>query len=144
MAVNCISYAKLIQANSRYSFDLSIDSTTERYLQKMSNIAIYSRDGQNCVKGFFYYPFLSSIHEKANCIVIFWTGRPHTLGSCHFRDVWATCRPHKSGGVPLSALLKVTTSKLAGLEESCWFNPEQCNFFGRPANFRLLEHLACL
>ena len=28
--------------------------------------------------------FLSSIHEKANCIAIFWTGRPHSLGSCHF------------------------------------------------------------
>ena len=28
--------------------------------------------------------YLSSIHEKANCIAIFWTGRPHSLGSCHF------------------------------------------------------------
>ena len=69
---------------------------------------------------FFLYFFcicsyLSSIHEKANCIAIFWTRRPHSLGSCHFRGVWATCLPHKGGGVPLSALPKVTTSKLAGL-----------------------------
>ena len=28
--------------------------------------------------------YLSSIHEKANCIAIFWTGRPHPLGICHF------------------------------------------------------------
>ena len=63
---------------------------------------------------FIYLPYISSIHEKANCIAIFWTGRPHSLGSCHF-DVWATCLPHKGGGVPLSALSKVTTSKLAGL-----------------------------
>ena len=59
--------------------------------------------------------FLSSIHEKANCIAIFWTVSPHSLGSCHFRGVWATCLPHKGGGVPLSALPKDTTSELAGL-----------------------------
>ena len=57
-----------------------------------------------------YCSYLSSIHEKANCIVIFWTGRPHSLGSCHFRGVWAACLPHKGGGVPLSALPKDTTS----------------------------------
>ena len=64
--------------------------------------------------------YLSSIHEKANCIAIFWTGRPHSLGSCHFfififGGVWAICLPHKGGGVPLSALPKDTTSELAGL-----------------------------
>ena len=64
---------------------------------------------------FLYCSYLSSIHEKANCIAIFWTGRPHSLGSCHFRDVWATCLPHKGGGIPLSALPKDTTSELAGL-----------------------------
>ena len=42
--------------------------------------------------------YLSFIHEKANCIAIFWTGGPHSLGSCHFRGVRATCLPHKSGG----------------------------------------------
>ena len=59
--------------------------------------------------------YLSSIHGKANCIAIFLTGSPHSLGSCHFRDVWATCLPHKDGGIPLSALPKDTTSELAGL-----------------------------
>ena len=44
---------------------------------------------------FFYdLPFLSSIHEKANCIAMFWTVSPHSLGSCHFR---VTCLPHKDG-----------------------------------------------
>ena len=27
----------------------------------------------------FYLPYLSSIHEKANCIAILWTGSPHSL-----------------------------------------------------------------
>ena len=63
----------------------------------------------------FYLPFLSFIHEKANCIVILWTGSPHSLGSCLFRGLWATCLPHKGGRIPLSALPKDTTSELAGL-----------------------------
>ena len=63
----------------------------------------------------FYLPYLSSIHEKANCIAILWTGSPHSLGSCLFRGLWATCLPHKGGGFPLSALPKDTTSELAGL-----------------------------
>ena len=46
---------------------------------------------------FFYLPYLSSIHEIANCIAMFWTVCPHSLGSCYFRDVWATCRPHEGG-----------------------------------------------
>ena len=45
----------------------------------------------------FYLPYLSSIHEKANCIAILWMGSPHSLGSCLFRDLWATCLPHKGG-----------------------------------------------
>ena len=63
----------------------------------------------------FYLPFLSSIHEKANCITILWTGSPHSLGSCLFRGLWATCLPYKGEGIPLSALPKDTTSELAGL-----------------------------
>ena len=63
----------------------------------------------------FYLPFLSSIHEKANCIAILWTGSPHSLGSCLFRGLWATCFPHEGGGIPLSALPKDTTSELSGL-----------------------------
>ena len=45
----------------------------------------------------FYLPYLSSIHEKANCIAILWTGSPHSLGSCLFRGLWASCLPHKGG-----------------------------------------------
>ena len=45
----------------------------------------------------FYLPYLSSIHEKANCIAILWTGSPHSLGSCLFRGLWVTCLPHKDG-----------------------------------------------
>ena len=40
-----------------------------------------------CPVVFFYLPFLSSIHEKANCIAILWTGSPHSLGSCLFRGL---------------------------------------------------------
>ena len=58
---------------------------------------------------------LSSIHEKVNCITVFWSERPHSLDTCHVRGVWATCLPHKGGGVLLSALPKDTTSELAGL-----------------------------
>ena len=75
----------------------------EKILQRSWNFAIY------------LYLFLSSIHEKANCIAILWTVSPHSLGSCLFRGLWATCLPHKGGGVPLSALPKDTTSELAGL-----------------------------
>ena len=46
---------------------------------------------------------------------IFWMGRLHSLGSCHFRSVWTTCLPHEGGGVSLSALPKDTTIELAGL-----------------------------
>ena len=73
---------------------------------------MYSRSLQRAV---FYLPYLSYIYKKAHRIAIFWTGHPHSLGSCYFRDVWATCLPHKSGGVPLSALSKDTTTELAGL-----------------------------
>ena len=62
-----------------------------------------------------FLPYSSSIHEKTNCIAMFWTGRPRSLGSCHFRSAWATCLPHKGVGVPLSALPKDTTSELAVL-----------------------------
>ena len=44
-----------------------------------------------------YLPYLSSIHEKANCIAILWTGSPHSLGSCLFRGLWVTCLPHEGG-----------------------------------------------
>ena len=63
----------------------------------------------------YFLSYLSSIHEKANCIAIFWTRRRHSFGSCHFRGVWATCLLHKGGDIPLNALAKDTTSELAGL-----------------------------
>ena len=44
----------------------------------------------------FILPYSFSIHEKANCIAIFWTEGSHWLGSFHF-GVWATYLPHKSG-----------------------------------------------
>ena len=67
------------------------------------------------LKFFFYCPYLSSIHEKANCIAVFRTGCPHLLGGCHFRDVWPTCLLHNGGGVPLNALSKNTAGELSGL-----------------------------
>ena len=70
---------------------------------------------QHEARFFFYLPYLYSIHEKANCIAMLWTVCPHSLGSCYFRGVWATCLPHKGGGAPFGAFLKDTTSELAGL-----------------------------
>ena len=63
----------------------------------------------------YYYPYLSFIHERANCIAVFWTKYPHSFGSYHFLGVWATCLPRKGGGVPLSALPETTTNELADL-----------------------------
>ena len=54
---------------------------------------------------------LSFIYEKANCIAIL----SALALECHFQGVWVPCLPHKGGRVPLSALPKDTTSKLAGL-----------------------------
>ena len=50
-----------------------------------------------CFVFLFYLPYLSSIHEKANCIAILWTVSPHSLGSCLFRGLWVTCLPHEGG-----------------------------------------------
>ena len=82
-----------------------IERVLKRRIQKLVNVDAI----------LFLFANLSSIHEKANCIAIFWTGHLHSLGSCHFQGVWATCLPHKGGGVPLSTLPKDTTSKLTGL-----------------------------
>ena len=67
------------------------------------------RHSQDLEMSFFYLPYLSFIYDKANCIAILWTGSPHSLGSCHFRGVWATCLPHEGGGVSLSVFPKDTT-----------------------------------
>ena len=72
----------------------------------------------NTINKIFIYLFIFFIcpdFETANCIAVFWTGSPHSLGRYHFRNVWATCLSHKGGVVPLSALPKDTTSELAGL-----------------------------
>ena len=42
----------------------------------------------------FCLVYLSFIHKKANCITMFWTVCPHSLGSCYYRAVCATCLPH--------------------------------------------------
>ena len=93
-----------------------------------------SRTGARIVV--LYCSYLSSIHEKANCIAIFWTGRPHSLGSCHLRCVWTTCLTHKGGGVPLSALLKDTTSELAGFFST---TSPKCRASSRKAVDRFLK-----
>ena len=52
---------------------------------------------RHALAGITYLPYLSSIHEKANYIIIFWTVSPHSPGSCYFRGVWTTCLPPKGG-----------------------------------------------
>ena len=52
----------------------------------------------------FYLPYLSSIHEKANCIGILWTGSPHLLGSCLFRGFYGPPVFHIKVGRPVKCL----------------------------------------
>ena len=52
----------------------------------------------------FYLPYLSSIHEKANCIAILWTGSPHSLGSCLFRGFYGPPVFHIKVGRPVKCL----------------------------------------
>ena len=45
----------------------------------------------------FFFFFICHIYPpftRKRCIAMFWTGSPHSLGSCHFR---VTCLPHKGG-----------------------------------------------
>ena len=50
----------------------------------LSGMVVYRKMSSFYFFYYYYLPFLSSIHEKANCIAIFWTGSPHSLGSCLF------------------------------------------------------------
>ena len=52
----------------------------------------------------FYLPYLSSIHEKANCIAILWTVSPHSLGSCLFRGFYGPPVFHIKMGRPVKCL----------------------------------------
>ena len=52
----------------------------------------------------FYLPYLSSIHEKANCIAILWTVSPHSLGSCLFRGFYRPPVFHIKVGRPVKCL----------------------------------------
>ena len=98
--------------NAKHEVEISI--TVVQTDQGVKSL-VFKEGKDFSLKVFLYCPYLSSIHKKASCTAIFWTERPHSLGSCYFRSVWATCLPHKGGGVQLSVLPKDTTSKLAGL-----------------------------
>ena len=54
-----------------------------------------------CMVLYFFsiLPYLFST-KKQNVSLYFWTGRPHSLGSCHFRGVWAICLSPKGGVIP--------------------------------------------
>ena len=58
----------------------------------------------------YYSPF-----KRKRTYRIFRTVRPHSLGGCHLRVVWATCFPRKDGGVQSGELPKDITSELVGL-----------------------------
>ena len=85
---------------------LNVNSPKSRL--KCDFIEVCDKQGLYCFLFVFlvlYCPCFSSIYEKANCIAIFWTGRRYSLGSCHFRGLWATCRPYKGGGHPVKCLV---------------------------------------
>ena len=58
---------------------IKFDKKNEKTASQMK--AVYQRSILYFLKS--YLPFLSFIHEKTNCIALFWTKRPHSLGSCH-------------------------------------------------------------
>ena len=68
-------------------------------INKISKLSTIVDFQETMNKNIFFLPYLSSIHEKANCIAIFWTERI----------------THKGGSVPLNALPKDTASELADL-----------------------------
>ena len=74
---------------------LTPDQKLTKLVMSETNLARFEADPDRFV--LFYLPYLSSIHEKANCIAILWTVSSHSLGSCLFRGLWATCLPHKGG-----------------------------------------------
>ena len=80
-------FKTLSNSNSAYSASLK------------SHLEVRIKDRRNTCLCFvlFYLPYLTSIHEKANCIAILWTVSPHSLGSCLFRGLWVICLPHKGG-----------------------------------------------
>ena len=65
------------------------------------------------IEVFFLFAIFITHLRESQLYAIFWTRRRHSLGSCNFRGVWATCLPHKGGN--LQTLPKDTTSELAGL-----------------------------
>ena len=78
--------------------DVEVDATTtvnlQSHLSRTFFSPVTSPEVERLIDLFylFYLPFLSSIHEKANCIAILWTVSPHSLGSCLFRGLWARLR----------------------------------------------------
>ena len=80
----CYSWESCIVLDSRFQFLVRFQWDTGTVLREQ----FYSR-GVSYFKSEFFVllPYLSSTHEKANCIAVFWTERPHSLGSCHLRCV---------------------------------------------------------
>ena len=74
---------------------------------------------------FCYCPCLFSIHERANCVAVFWTACPHSLGSCHFGGIWATCLPHNGGGIALMACPRTQQLNLPACSPQRLFNAER-------------------
>ena len=63
----------------------------------------------------FYLPYLSSIHEKANCIAILWTVSPHSLGSCLFRGFYGPPVFHIKVGRPVKCLAQGHNKRICRL-----------------------------
>ena len=100
------------------------------FTREISNLvqAVWNCKPYNYVVGSWWRAFSSSISFDISrlgvatadiCICITWNlfyGRIPFLPPTLFSEgKWATCLPHKGGGVPLSALPKDTTRELAGL-----------------------------
>ena len=80
-----LTYLNFKQEINFTNFSTPVDSNQNKF----SWLNIYKFKYEKELHGlkflFFYRPCSPSIHKKANCIAISWTGcRPHTLASCHF------------------------------------------------------------
>ena len=68
------------------TFSLAIDASNKGAIKCIPVVLQYfnfDKGVQHVLLDFFFYlPYLSSIYEKANCITMFWTVCPHSLGNC--------------------------------------------------------------
>ena len=110
MIVFDLPYQKLLHSNNiiflRLFTECGAILTLYASIKFIRYEVIHIAQPYTCLLGYgafflFYLPYLSSIHEKANCIAILWTISPHSLGSCLFRGFYGPPVFHIKVGRPV-------------------------------------------